>query len=110
MTTKPDYRSEAAKAYRRLYSTSAWKKRRAHQLGEFPLCRFCEAQGKTVLANVADHLTPHRGDLDLFWHGELQSLCEPCHSITKQRIETFGFTSAADLDGYPVDPNHPANC
>ena len=60
-------------------------------------------------ANVADHIVPHRGNLDLFWEGELQSLCEPCHAITKQRRETVGYDCAAGLDGYPLDPHHPAN-
>jgi hypothetical protein len=42
---------------------------REHQLAVEPLCRMCQAEGRTTAANIADHITPHRGDLDLFWHG-----------------------------------------
>lgn len=109
MAKRRDHRSAEAKAYRSLYDRSAWKKRRLAQLNAEPFCAFCAAQGRTTAATVADHVIPHRGDLDLFWFGELQSLCEPCHSVGKQRIESFGYDSAAGLDGYPIDPNHPAN-
>jgi 5-methylcytosine-specific restriction protein A len=53
---------------------------------EKPFCAFCAAQDRTTASTVADHIIPHKGDLDLFWFGELQSLCEPCHSIAKQPI------------------------
>lgn len=107
--TRPDYRSPEAKHYRKLYNTAAWKRRRLAQLQAEPFCLFCAAQDRVSEATVADHVVPHRGDLDLFWYGELQSLCAPCHDAAKARIESFGYDSAADLDGYPIDPNHPAN-
>lgn len=102
-------RSKEAAAYRKLYNTAVWQKTRLAQLYAEPLCRFCEQMGRTTAANVADHVVPHRGDEYLFYYGELQSLCEPCHAITKQRLETFGYDSIAGADGYPIDPNHPAN-
>jgi 5-methylcytosine-specific restriction enzyme A len=104
-----DYRSEAAKDYRKLYGRKAWKDRRVHQLANQPLCEWCEKLGLTTAATVADHVVPHRGDLDLFHHGELQSLCAPCHDAGKARQERGGYDSACDLDGYPIDPEHPAN-
>jgi 5-methylcytosine-specific restriction endonuclease McrA len=76
--------------WRRLYSTAAWRKRRAHQLAIEPLCRMCLAEGRTEAATVADHITPHRGDPDLFWHSRLQSLCATCHSLFKQSQEKGG--------------------
>jgi 5-methylcytosine-specific restriction endonuclease McrA len=35
-----------------------------------------------------DHITPHRGDLKLFWQrSNWQALCTPCHSGRKQSQE-----------------------
>nr|WP_245581848.1 hypothetical protein [Phyllobacterium phragmitis] len=36
---------------------------------------------------VCDHVTPHRGDEELFWSGPFQTLCKPCHDRDKQRME-----------------------
>lgn len=94
------------------YSLAAWRGpngRRKQQLQAEPLCRFCMQMGFITAAKVADHIEPHRGDFDQFMNGELQSLCEPCHNVAKQQIETFGYTAMSGLDGYPVDPNHPSN-
>lgn len=49
----------------------------------------CKAEGRLVVATVADHIIPHRGDKGLFM-GELQSLCVSCHSGAKQREEAAG--------------------
>jgi hypothetical protein len=51
---------------------------RSAQLAAEPLCRMCLAAGQIQAANIADHVVPHRGDLDLFWNGALQSLCATC--------------------------------
>lgn len=99
-------RSDEAKAYRRLYNNRAWRTRRAELLMDEPLCRYCARQGRVTAATVADHIEPHRGDLDLF-EGELQPLCAPCHSSAKQREEHGGYSGAMDLEGYPIDPAHP---
>ena len=101
-----DDRSDEAKAYRRLYNNRAWRTRRAELLMVEPLCRYCARQGRVTAATVADHVVPHRGDLDLFG-GELQPLCAACHSSAKQREENGGYSGAVDLDGYPIDPAHP---
>lgn len=106
---KRDYRSQAAEAWRGWYSLALWKGRRLDQLSRDPLCVFCLAGGRTTEAKVADHVVPHRGDWTLFSEGPLQSLCEPCHSITKQQLETWGYHLGCDAEGYPVDPNHPSN-
>jgi 5-methylcytosine-specific restriction protein A len=107
-----DYRSKEAAEYRRWYHLARWKGprgRRAVQLQAEPLCRFCEAAGDVVAATVADHIQPHRGDAELFWNGELQSLCGPCHSQAKQMIEARGYHDRCDAAGYPIDLKHPAN-
>jgi 5-methylcytosine-specific restriction protein A len=60
------------------------------QLLDEPLCRLHAKQGRVAKATVADHVVPHRGDETLFWDGELQSLCGPCHNSVKQREERSG--------------------
>lgn len=60
-------------------------------------------------AGIVDHITPHRGDPRLFWHGELQSLCDECHSSAKQREEIEGFSRDIGDDGWPTDPRHVFN-
>lgn len=106
---RTDYRSKEAADYRKLYSTVAWKAKRLTQLTAYPLCRLCEASALVVGAVIADHIEPHKGDLHLFWNGELQSLCKRCHDSAKQRQERGGFDSATDIYGYPIDPAHPSN-
>jgi 5-methylcytosine-specific restriction protein A len=90
-----------------LYNNSAWRARRAEQLRAHPLCRFCfEHRGVVTPATVADHVTPHKGNAELF-AGPLQSLCATCHSGSKRELETTGTFRGCDLRGVPLDPNHP---
>jgi 5-methylcytosine-specific restriction protein A len=41
----------------------------------------CHDEGRVELATVVDHVTPHRGDPELFWdiEGNWQPLCKACH-------------------------------
>ena len=57
-----------------LYGTASWVRRSRMQLRIEPLCRMCLERNQVVPATVADHIIPHKGDLDAFYHGELQSL------------------------------------
>lgn len=62
--------------WQHLYNTPHWKKMRKEFLAAHPLCAMC---GKP--ANVADHITPHRGAEALFYNeANLQALCHSCHS------------------------------
>lgn len=72
---------------RRLYWTARWRRRSKLQLDQHPLCAMCEAEGVIMPATISDHVVPHRGDVDLFWNGELQSLCKDHHDSAKQREE-----------------------
>lgn len=92
--------------WRKWYRTSKWRRRRAKQLAMEPLCRMCAARGRVTPASVADHVIPHRGDEHLFWHGELQSLCKPCHDSDKQAMERGRTRVRVGLDGYPVQPSN----
>lgn len=64
-----------------------WQRYRLAFLAKHPLCRACEAEGKVTVATVVDHVVPHRGDMVLFWKGEHQPLCGPCHSAKTAREE-----------------------
>jgi 5-methylcytosine-specific restriction protein A len=88
-----------------------WKKRRALQLAEHPLCKMhMDMRGEVVPATVADHVERHGGDPVLF-AGPLQSLCKDCHDSIKQSLEKggAGYIRGSDMRGYPLDPRHPWN-
>lgn len=68
------------------------------------------ALGQTVVASVADHIRPHKGDMALFLdRANLQSLCKPCHDSHKQAQEhnADGLLRGAGHDGAPLDLAHP---
>jgi hypothetical protein len=67
----------------------------------------CAAEGRAVPATVADHVEPHKSDVNKFWLGKSQSLCTHCHESRKKFIERRGFDKAISADGYPIDPRHP---
>ena len=92
---------------KKLYDTK-WDKARRHYLNKHPLCAMCHADGRVVMADVVDHIKPHKRDMKVFWDSSnWQSLCFHCHNSTKQRIEKVGYDKKIGLDGWPVDPNHP---
>lgn len=99
----------SAPEFKKLYDSARWRRRRADQLRIEPLCRMCKQEGITAVARVADHVTPHRGNLDLFWHGELQSLCFRHHNRDAQQKDVRGFRQVFGPDGLPLDPAHPFN-
>jgi 5-methylcytosine-specific restriction enzyme A len=53
------------------------------------------------------HKVPHKGDLTLFYTGELESLCAQCHNVQTGMVETHGYTNDIGVDGWPTDPRHP---
>jgi len=69
----------------------------------------CLQEGRVERAVIADHVIPHRGDVNMFWLGSLQSLCVTHHSKTKQQIENKGYSRDIGADGFPSDPEHPFN-
>jgi hypothetical protein len=56
-------------------------------------------------ATICDHVEPHHGDVN----SPFQSLCKDCHDSTKSFVELHGFRPDIGLDGWPLDPRHPAN-
>jgi 5-methylcytosine-specific restriction protein A len=64
-----------------------WRKERAGFLALNPWC-ITLGSGCTLIAEVVDHIRPHRGDMTLFWdRTNWQPLCVHCHNVHKQREE-----------------------
>ncbi len=94
--------SSAARGY-----GARWQKYRAGFLFDHPLCRMCEAVGRTTPATVVDHVNPHRGDTALFWdESNHQPLCGTCHNAHKQKLEKSGTLRGCDASGNPIDAGH----
>ena len=83
---------DAALPWRRWYKTARWQKLRwAVLVRDLFTCRMCGRTEGDTSRLVADHITPHRGDADLFWaEANLQCLCKACHDRVKQREEKAG--------------------
>lgn len=65
---------------------SRWRRARQSYLSKHPVCVRCGD-----VASVVDHITPHKGDMYLFWlASNWQSLCTSCHS-SKTVKEDGGF-------------------
>ena len=57
-----------------------WQKLRAAYLASHQTCAECRRQGRLTIAVIVDHITPHKGDMALFWDPtNWQPLCKPCH-------------------------------
>lgn len=83
-----------------------WRKLRARFLATKPLCKMCADIGMVELAIDVDHITPHKGNVQLFWDwSNLQGLCKHHHQSTKARIERSG-EFGCGADGVPLDPGH----
>ena len=102
--------------WRHLYNTPAYDQlRRACFARDRLRCRICKglcagAYGQPN-SPICDHITPHKGNTALFYSlTNCQTLCKHCHDRHKARIEARGFdTTSTHQDGWPSDPDHPAN-
>lgn len=75
-TPRPFERRESAS--KRGYGRK-WRTARIAFLSE-PANHICKVCGDAIATEV-DHITPHRGDLKLFWRrSNWQGACKPCHS------------------------------
>ena len=94
----------------RFYDRRRWRRASKLFLRENPLCRMCQEVGRARLAQVVDHIEPHRGDPELFWDQEnWQGLCATDHSAAKQAQEKGSGLRGCDGRGVPLDPAHPWN-
>lgn len=83
----PDNRASASE---RGY-THKWSVAAKAYLSEHPWCAECQRQSAHIPAAEVDHITPHRGDMELFWNPKnWQGLCRRCHSQKTAR-EDGGF-------------------
>jgi len=82
-----DHRRLADSETRRLYKLKRWAVIRDEQLGLEPFCRKCTERGEATPATICDHVEPHGGDVDKFWAGPFQSLCDYDHNKVKQAEE-----------------------
>ena len=93
---------------------SRWQKARAGYLRSHPLCVHCQRIGRLTASTEVDHITPHKGNREIFWnHDNWQALCRSCHS-SKTAREDGGFGNKAStkprqgctVDGWPTDSKH----
>lgn len=69
----------------------AWRRARLAFLADHPLCEECRREGRLTPATVVDHITPHKGNRELFWDEKnWQALCKRCHD-RKTAKEDGGF-------------------
>jgi 5-methylcytosine-specific restriction protein A len=91
-------RTERAAAWLALYNDRRWKRYRLSYLADHPLCcdPFGRHAGRLIPATVVDHITPHRGDVTLFWDGDNhRALCGGCNSYAAAKYQGgFGNTPA----------------
>jgi len=73
--------------WRRWYSLDVWRRIRLAQLSEEPFCRRCKSRDRIVLAEVVNHVEPHRGNWERFVGGPFESLCKRCHDGEVQAEE-----------------------
>ena len=85
-------RSEQATEWRKLYSTRWWKEYRVEFIAANPTC--CDPfgeHGPLVPTWTADHIKPHRGNLQLFMDPtNHRPVCQRCNSKLSVR-EQGGF-------------------
>lgn len=102
----------AREAWRKMYKTAKWRRLREAQLRKAPLCQCPHHKGldPAAVADVVDHITPHRGDARLFHDPRnLQSMQKQCHDQFKQQQEKggAGFWRGCGANGEPLDKSHP---
>jgi 5-methylcytosine-specific restriction enzyme A len=96
--------------WRYLYNNAHWIKGRLRHLAKYPLCKYCELQGRVTAATIVDHIVPHKGDETLFFdESNWQALCKLCHDQVKKAEEHGRLVLGTGADGVPLDPKHPWN-
>ena len=109
------WRTPEAEAYRRLYQTKRWKHlREVALLRDLFTCQRCGChlkRGRThPQSAVVHHIKAHKGDLELFYDiDNLASACKACHDGPMQSAEARGYDTTISENGWPEDPQHPAN-
>lgn len=72
-------------------NSARYQKERKFFKQKNPFCAKCSTLKKPVIANILDHIQPHKGDYRLFWdQTNWQMLCKRCHDV-KTASEDGGF-------------------
>jgi 5-methylcytosine-specific restriction protein A len=77
-------------AVQKMYNSKRWKKIRKEHLEAYPYCANHLRQGVYVLATQVHHKVPHEGDPIKFFEGELESLCDGCHTAETNKERAYG--------------------
>lgn len=85
---------------------AAWRKLRAMVLSEEPTCEQCEREGRITLATDVDHRDNNPSNNE---RSNLSSLCHPHHSMKTMADMGHTVKYGCDVNGMPLDPNHPWN-
>lgn len=95
------------------YSTARWQRLRKLKLSSEPLCEGCKPHRLTPASHV-DHVRAiSDGGAPFPGLDGLRSYCQPCHSAkTARGVEAGAVRSSkprkgCDVNGLPLDPNHP---
>lgn len=84
------YNQDRGSATKRGYDAE-WRRARAAFLMKNPLCQHCFELKWITAASVVDHITPHKGNFELFWNrNNWQPLCKSHHD-SKTAREDGGF-------------------
>lgn len=62
------------------YLSPAWRRFRDWYIKNHPLCAMCEATGRSVVAEIVDHVVELRDGGAPFDGDNAQSLCRACHN------------------------------
>lgn len=95
------------------YTTAQWQRLRKRKLSDEPLCEVCCRLGRIIPASHVDHrVAIAKGGAPFPELSGLQALCASCHSRktnAEDNPHAFGFGPAkgCDLNGDPLDDNHP---
>jgi 5-methylcytosine-specific restriction enzyme A len=95
--------------YKNFIRSARWQRLRLQHLKANPLCVRCKAKGRRTLATEVHHRIKCYDDPQLQMDASaLESLCAPCHAPLRHD-DARGYSTAIGIDGYPIDPQHPAN-
>lgn len=81
-------------------NSARYLKARKSFLSREPFCNKCTTVRHPVLANILDHIVPHRGDSGLFWeYSNWQGLCKRCHDVKTAKYDSgFGNKKRDDYE------------
>lgn len=78
---KTGYNSEKHKSINsKFYNSKQWRDLRSMHIRHYPLCKWCEEEGKVVAADVVDHIIEINNGGEKLDSNNLMSMCHPHHN------------------------------